>query len=102
MPFEPVMIKRNPTKLYPGKPGPAYQGGLKRPFVLPVLVALDENEYIVRKCFDLKISKSEYFRQCALPEGWDNELIGLRQKQIDLTEEQIIRTVGRPKNKQKK
>ncbi len=99
MSFEPVMIKRNPVKSYPGKPGPIYQGGLKRPFILPVLVSLAENEYIVRKCFDLNISKSEYLRQCSLPMGWDTELMGLRQKQVDLTEEQIIRTIGRPRKK---
>jgi hypothetical protein len=102
MAFEPVMIKRKPLKPYPGKPGPAYQGGLRRPFVLPVLVSLEENEYIVRKCFDLNISKSEYFRQCSLPVGWENELVGLRQNQVKLTEEQIIRTVGRPRGNGKK
>jgi hypothetical protein len=50
----------------------------------------------------LNISKSEYFRQCSLPVGWENELVGLRQNQVKLTEEQIIRTVGRPRGNGKK
>ena len=91
--FEPVMIKRKPIPFYPGKPGPAYQGGLKRPFLMNVTVSTEENEYIVRKCYELKIPKSEYVRRCSLPMGWDTELNAMREAQKGIEEFQIIRAV---------
>ena len=87
------MIKRKPTRFYQGKPGPAYQGGLKRPFLMNVTVSTEENEYIVRKCFDLQIPKSEYVRRCSLPMGWDTELNAMREDQRDVGEFQIIKAV---------
>ena len=87
------MIKRKPIPHYPGKPGPIYQGGLKRPFLMNVTVSTEENEFIVRKCYELKIPKSEYVRRCSLPMGWGTELNAMREQQKDLTEDQIVRTI---------
>lgn len=99
MVFEPVMIKRKPIPDYQGKPGPAYQGGLKRPFLMNITVTTEENEYIVRKCYDLKIPKTEYVRRCSLPMGWEAELESMRKGQSGLPASKIIRQVQRARRK---
>ena len=59
--------------------------GLKR--AIPFQLSFDpqEDEYLKRVSFQMKISRAEFFRSLLFPRTWQKDLVKLRLKQRDLS-----------------
>ncbi len=66
---------------YPGKPGPAPSGGLKRKLIFPFNVTGDEYEFLVRLARENKTKVVKMIRKKFFVYGWETWLENLRKEQ---------------------